>query len=234
MALASLRFGDAREMVKLPTSKSAFVGESIAHKDKSAKPLIWPTPIAGLAAKGLMIGPIMRQWERVRHAKEGGFGPFTLFPFAGQDWPLGLKRGGARGTAQSALSNLEREFGFNLKLTLRSFRNFCAKCAHRLLYPREGRGKLGHWATGSAMPDRYDRAICATELRLRNEILNKVATGWRPTEAYEVPNSQWGIQGDSQADTQVDTQVKSDSDSTSVTSTASFLKEEIDISNLYV
>ena len=143
----------------------------------------------------------------------------------GKDWSVDLKRGGTHGTAQAALSRLEHEFGFKLTLTLHSFRNFFATCAHQLLRPREDREKLGHWAPGSVMPDRYDRATCATELRLRNEILTKVATGWRPTESFEVPNTGNEPTGD--------TQVDSGTDTTSVTSTASFLKQEIDISDIY-
>ena len=74
------------------------------------------------------------------------------------------------------------------------------------------------------MPDRYDRAICAAELRLMSEILAKIAAGWRPTAAFEVPNTQ--------QDTPGDTQVGPESDSASVTSTASFLKEEVNIADL--
>ena len=39
------------------------------------------------------------------------------------------------------------------------------------------------------MPDRYDRAECATELRIRSEIIDKIKRGWRPTRALEVPNN---------------------------------------------
>ena len=40
------------------------------------------------------------------------------------------------------------------------------------------------------MPDHYDRAVCAAELRVRAEILEKISDGWRPTKEYEVPNTQ--------------------------------------------
>ena len=39
------------------------------------------------------------------------------------------------------------------------------------------------------MPDHYDRAECATELRLRSGILDKIRGGWRHTKAFEVPPS---------------------------------------------
>ena len=37
------------------------------------------------------------------------------------------------------------------------------------------------------MPDLYGRAICATELRLRGEILNKIRGGWGPSQPFETP-----------------------------------------------
>ena len=80
------------------------------------------------------------------------------------------------------------------------------------------------------MPDKYDRAICATELRLRNEILEKVRTeSWRPTDSFEIPVRNTKIE---KAGIVSDDESPSMS-STSETSTASHLKEEIDISDLY-
>ena len=37
------------------------------------------------------------------------------------------------------------------------------------------------------MPDRYDRAVCATELRIRDDILGRVRAGWVPAAAFELP-----------------------------------------------
>ena len=37
------------------------------------------------------------------------------------------------------------------------------------------------------MPERYDKAECATELRLREKILKEVRAGWRPSGAFELP-----------------------------------------------
>lgn len=59
-----------------------------------------------------------------------------------------------------------------------------------LLYGREIRETLGLWVAGSRMPDRYDRAGRATELRLRAETTQKINSGWMPTKAYEVPPKQ--------------------------------------------
>ena len=83
------------------------------------------------------------------------------------------------------------------------------------------------------MPDRYDRATCVTELRLRNEIVDQIADGWRPQIAFEVPQKPGAKRGRGQLKTEPKATQESESDSTSVTSTASHLKPEIKISDLY-
>ena len=39
------------------------------------------------------------------------------------------------------------------------------------------------------MPNRYDRATCATELRLRDSVLDSIRKGWSPAGMFEVPTS---------------------------------------------
>lgn len=38
------------------------------------------------------------------------------------------------------------------------------------------------------MPDRYDRAECATELRVRAEIIGPIQDGWRPAKSFGIPS----------------------------------------------
>ena len=83
------------------------------------------------------------------------------------------------------------------------------------------------------MPDRYGLAVCATELRLRHEILEKYAIkiGGPPNRARfparkEGKGGERGAANASGADT-------SSVCSTSVTSTASHLRGEVDIADLH-
>ena len=39
------------------------------------------------------------------------------------------------------------------------------------------------------MPERYDRSVCANELLLRNTIVNKMADGWKPADAFHLPTT---------------------------------------------
>ena len=90
------------------------------------------------------------------------------------------------------------------------------------------REKVDRWDPGILMPDRYGRATCSTELRLRGGILGNARHGnWRPADSSEIPKrtrlSQDARNGD--GDT-------SSGSSASETSTSPFLKEEVGIIDL--
>ena len=40
------------------------------------------------------------------------------------------------------------------------------------------------------MPDRFDKAVCAAELRLRGDILSKIRPGRRPQLSFEVEDKE--------------------------------------------
>ena len=71
------------------------------------------------------------------------------------------------------------------RFKLHPFRNRATTCASQLRYPREGRDRLGHWAPGGGIPDGYDKAVCASELRIRADILDKVHEEWRPQKSFD-------------------------------------------------
>ena len=102
---------------------------------------------------------------------------------------IDIKRRGANGVLQAAVSRIEEKFGFPKLCKLHSPRNWFATCAGQLLYAREHREKLGRRAPGSVIPDHYGRAVCATELRMRAGIIAKVNSGWRQSAAFEVPST---------------------------------------------
>ena len=79
------------------------------------------------------------------------------------------------------------------------------------------------------MPDHYDRATCATELRLRRENSEKAREqNWKQIGSYEIPpqKPKTAREGDGSEDE------SSSVSSTSVTSTASFLKKGENIADL--
>ena len=43
---------------------------------------------------------------------------------------------------------------------------------------------IGHWPSSSRMPERYGRSVCASELLLRNTIIQRMAARWGIAAAY--------------------------------------------------
>ena len=39
------------------------------------------------------------------------------------------------------------------------------------------------------MPERYDRSVCASELLLRNTIVNKIVSGWTMAPSFHLPHT---------------------------------------------
>ena len=218
LIFASLRFSDTIEIQQLRTSKSAVCGVSIDQKSGSKRELInWAAPRRGFRSNGAWVNPILAYWGKFQPPK-GEF--YHLFPQVDKNWKISNKQ--AQGNCiQSVISRLEFRFGFPKLLTIQRPRNFYATCARQLLFSKEERNTLGHWKADSEMRNTYDRAVCATELRLRDSILNKIDGGWRPAPAFEIPNPQ------ERADAQdTHSRAESSADSTSYTSTAEDIKEE--------
>ena len=109
-------------------------------------------------------------------------------PYVSPTWTVGYARQCTGNVFQHLIRRLGTHLGFPPLLTRHSPRTWFATCARQLLFSKDERNMLGHWAPNSDMPDRYDRAYCATELRLRNSVLQRVADGWCPAHAFEVPN----------------------------------------------
>ena len=150
----------------------------------------WAAPKTGIISSE-WITPILKYWKTIKPRKESE--SVNLFPWVGKDWAIIESKISTVGAVQAALSRLGTLLGFSLKLKIRSPRAWFATCAHQLLYPREDREKLGRWDPGSLMPDRYDRSVCAIELRLRDEISERIRKGvWKPTNAFETPSQSKG------------------------------------------
>ena len=191
LTLASLRFADTADVSELRVTETAVCGVSVNHKDKCGRENSWATPKSGFHSDGGWTRPLMRNWDKLKPKK----GKYTyLFPHVNQEWELNYKKRGTFGVVKTAISRIEKMLGFEKNAQLRSARNFFTTCAGQLLYGREFREKLGRWTPGSIMPDRYDRAECATELRLRSEIIAKIQGGWKPTKAFEVPPAEQHIE----------------------------------------
>ena len=62
--------------------------------------------------------------------------------------------------------------------TLHSWRHLFPTAARQLRLPEHEQVELGHWATGSSMPRRYDSAACVTELIAKSAVSSALRAGW--------------------------------------------------------
>ena len=122
---------------------------------------------------------MVEHWESIKPA-EGSESATPLFVWVCKNWECRKRRNATLGTVHATLTRVEKEFGFAANLKVHSPRSRFATLAEKLLYTREDREKLGYWDPGSLMPDRYDRATCATELRPRGEILQRIRWDFIP------------------------------------------------------
>ena len=92
------------------------------------------------------------------------------------------------------------------------------------------------------MMEHYDRAVCATELRLRNSILLKIRDDdWQPSPAFQVPVEEGKARGVTEETTSQADVVKREPDTASDVDSRTSLGadadesdlEEVDISDLF-
>ena len=145
-------------------------------------------PIIGLLGNSHWSKPIFDYCEKFPIRPNGEPNGFrSLFPHVSpHEWKINYRRCAPFAFAQGKLRDIASTFGFSKKCKLHSFRAWAPTCATQLGGHREDRGRLSHWAPGSAMPDRYDRAICTTELKVRERIFAKFRAGRRPLGAFQV------------------------------------------------
>ena len=76
-----------------------------------------------------------------------------------------------------------------LCFTLHSWRHLFPTAARQLRLPEHEQVEIGHWATGSSMPRRYDSAACVTELIAKTAVTSAFKSGWQIADAGCVPSA---------------------------------------------
>jgi len=188
MCLASLRFADTTQLSSVERSSTAIHG-ILSRTKMSENPTAWAAPLGGVEGDTSWVVPIF-QFRKIWEEKMSAPGPSFLFPMIDDAWRATSSCPATYNVVLRALRRLASELKFShVEISLHSPRTFLATCANQLGWSREDREKLGRWAPGSNMPNRYDRATCATELRLRDSVLDSIRKGWSPAGMFEVPTS---------------------------------------------
>ena len=180
------------------------------------------TPLNGISGEIERPKPIAHYWPKAKPESEADAFR-ALFPHLRPGGTVDYRRCATFGFAQSQLARLEAKIGFAKACKSHTFRGWGPTCDSQLRYSREGRGELGHWAPGGVMPDRYDKATCAPELKMRDGIFGEVRSGWRLKKASDA----WGVMPSQE------NAVDSGSDSETSPTSARGRREEEDISQLY-
>ena len=71
--------------------------------------------------------------------------------------------------------------------TLHSPKNLFPAVGNQMDFNQKELNIIGHWSSSSKMPERYDRAVCATELLLRNTIIPNFVSGWSLAPSSHLP-----------------------------------------------
>ena len=121
-------------------------------------------------------GPHSDVLGRVKPSDAGSCA-IPLYPWVDKEWGPSNSRNATVGAVRAALTRIEKEFASQTNPAAKSPMAWYSALAKQLLYSREDREKLGPWDPRSLMPDLYDRATCAAELRLRDEISDKIRGG---------------------------------------------------------
>ena len=74
-----------------------------------------------------------------------------------------------------------------LLFTLHSWRHLFPTAARQLSLPEDEQVEMGHWATGSSMPRRYDSMACVTELLAKKKVATALLNDWTIAEPGCVP-----------------------------------------------
>ena len=71
--------------------------------------------------------------------------------------------------------------------TLHSPKNLLPTAANQMNFSTQELNVVGRWSSSSKMPERYDRSVCASELLLRNAIINRIANGRAMAPPFHLP-----------------------------------------------
>ena len=191
MALTSLRFSDVRRLSSLSVNDSSVFGTLLNSKSKKPHGLYWPfaAPKNGFGGNASWLGPILD--FRKAFEKVNGPPPSFLIPKLSFSWDIEQAEPISYCSARRKLLLLCVSAGAATadaeQYTLHTPKNFLPSCATELSFSVDGRNRLCHWQTGSAMCERYDRSTCTQELLLRSTILQNISEGWKPVGPFSVP-----------------------------------------------
>ena len=130
----------------------------------------------------------------VAHERQNGVRPSFVFPRLNRKWELERADAAAYSSTRrklalicTGLDDPDAEL-----YTLHSPKNFLPTAATQMNFATRELNVIGHWSSNSRMNERYDRSVCASELLLRNTIIQKMVAGWNMVASFHLPESVTG------------------------------------------
>ena len=187
MTYGSFRFDDTKHMTDIQESGSAIHGVLSSTKNRTQVNEPWAVPTTGITEKSGWAVPILELRKEMK--RKHAFVPPFIFPDVSNDWTKLAPTPAKYATVRRRLDSLITAWGLDCAgtITLHSPRNFLPSLGCQQGLSCEARTRLGHWSISSAMPERYNRLACVDELRIRNDLMEKLRDGWRPVAPFEVP-----------------------------------------------
>ena len=191
MTYDSLRFPDAQRLRSFEVNEDSAYGTLLTCKTKKQHGQFWPRacPKLGIAGTREWAKPLpdMRQAYR----RVNGVEPTFTFPRIDHAWELVAAEPAPYSTTRRRLALMCVALGDpeGERYTLHSPRNLFPTDANQLRFDHRELNIIGHWATNSRMPDRYDRSACAADLLLRNTIVHRMHDGWGVAPEFRLPET---------------------------------------------
>ena len=176
MTIATFRWADAQRVAEINRDDSVVF--DICQRTKSNYgPFYWVAPLEG--------APNSPKWGEPRLIARAEFAasgakPRYIFFHCNEEWALDSPHPMKYSAALACFRMISKFCGFGEKFTLISPMTFFPTCDSQLGWRKEDRTAVGRWGSDSAMPNRYDRAARNAQLRLRNEIIEKISKGGDP------------------------------------------------------
>ena len=186
MVFASFRFVDAVNIREINYEKDTVTGSCLPSKNLK-QPFYWVFPMMGFNSNCAWFDVIVD--VRLRYHSCKGLPMNFLFTHT-KDWQIDditFPRATYGSTLRTFRLFLAKAGFPKTKHTLHSPRNAFNTFAAQLGWARADRAMIGRWSTRSDMPNKYDRARCVTELRLRYDVVNRIKNGWAPSCDFELP-----------------------------------------------
>ena len=189
MSYASLRFADVQRLETCEVRSDSAHGTLLQCK-KKPHGLDWRRACPRMGTTGALEWVLPLIEFRTAYARANGSEPCFTFHRIDLTWELESAQPLPYPTTRRKLAMLCVAFGIRTGFVYSTPpKNLFPTAANQMNFDARELNIIGHWSSAPEMPERYDRSVCATELLLRNTIIQKVVGGWAIAPSFHLPET---------------------------------------------